>query len=151
MTGRSEESRGVQRRAEWYWAAFWSTQQHSQQFLSPQQLSSLKQLHFLQTDWEGAPGCYSNLLYFGISSPLQVSLSVRLSVCLSWPLQHSPHSTTHSQTACLIYYIIFWYQAGNDNIVSKMKASSKSIFLHSEFPFKGFILTLNVPHHRHAG
>lgn len=49
-------------------------------FLSPQQLSSLLQLHFLQTEREGAPGCYSNLLYFGISSSLQVSLSVRLSV-----------------------------------------------------------------------
>lgn len=37
--------------AECHRAAFWSTQQHSQQFLSPQQFSSLWQLHFLQTDW----------------------------------------------------------------------------------------------------
>lgn len=149
MTDGSEESRGVQRRAEWYRAAFWSTQQHGQQFLSPQQLSSLKQLHFPQTYWEGAPGCYSNLLCFGINSSLQVSLSVRLSVQLCPDLSNTlPHSATHSQTACLSYYIMFWYQAGND---TKMRASSKSIFLHSRFPFKSFILILNVPHHRRAG
>lgn len=73
----------------------------------------------------GAPGCYSNLLYFGISSFLQVSLSVRLSVHLS--LTTVCDSFTKS---CYILYftfnilILFWQNSKVDKLLTEWKIKS---------------------------
>lgn len=113
-TGRSRQT--GQRRVEEFRLELSDIRQHSGQHsgtassFSPQQLSSLWQLHFLQADWEEAPGCYSNLLCCGISSPLQVSLSDRLSVCPSvsvlTSLTFTESDSFTEQCLCVLYIYI---------------------------------------------